>query len=245
MNQQLKLQWEEEFEKADVQSVRRMLAQEPGLVNVRVRQSNQEAPRWGPLFVASVKLNSLDKVKALIEAGANINNSELGTHWPSTDYEINRYFVERGIDVNQPSFLGFHALGVTEPDSFLLMMKNGLDPNFTWDYIGQTMLHMQALHDADKELACAYILAQAGADVNAQARTGYGERTRHPLRSRDPASLRRPIRQQAASAAFARPWGGRLAQNSQSNRRTEATRGVDGGSYVIPLAHDRVQTSPV
>ena len=172
MNQQLKLQWQEEFEKADVQTVRRMLAQEPGLVNVRVRRINQAEPRWGPLFVASVKLNSLDKVKALIEAGANINNSELGTHWPSTDYEINRYFVERGIDVNQPSFLGFHAIGVTELDSFLLMMKNCLDPNFTWDYIGQTMLHMQALHDADKELACAYILAQAGADVNAQARTG-------------------------------------------------------------------------
>ena len=172
MNQQLKLQWEEEFEKADVQTVRRMLAQEPGLVNVRVRRINQAEPRWGPLFVASVKLNSLDKVKALIEAGANINNSELGTHWPSTDYEINRYFVERGIDVNQPSFLGFHALGVTELDSFLLMMKYGLDPNFTWAYIGQTMLHMQALHDHDKELACTYMLIRAGADVNAQARTG-------------------------------------------------------------------------
>ncbi len=172
MNQQLKRQWQEEFEAADAKTVRQMLAQEPGLVNVRVRRSNQAEPRWGPLFVASVKLNSLDKVKALIEAGANINNSELGTHWPSTDYEINRYFVERGIDVNQPSFLGFHALGVTGLDTFLLMMKHGLDPNFTWAYIGQTMLHMQALHDNDKELACSFMLIRAGADVNAQARTG-------------------------------------------------------------------------
>ena len=172
MNQQLKTRWQEEFEKADVQTVRQMLAQEPALVNVRVRRSNQAEPRWGPLFVASVKLNSLDKVKALIEAGANVNNSELGTHWPSTDYEINRYLIERGVDVNQPSFLGFHAIGVTELDSFLLMMKHGLDPNFTWEYIGQTMLHMQAQHDADKELACTYILIRAGANVNAQARTG-------------------------------------------------------------------------
>ena len=90
MNQQLKRQWQEEFESADIQTVREMLAQEPGLVNVRVRQSNQEEPRWGPLFVTSIKLNSLEKIKALVEAGANINNSELGTHWPSTDYEINK-----------------------------------------------------------------------------------------------------------------------------------------------------------
>ncbi len=172
MNQQLKAQWQEEFDKADVQTVRQMLTQEPGLVNVRVRRSNQAEPRWGPLFVASVKLNSLEKVKALIEAGANINNSELGTHWPSTDYEINRYFIERGIDVNQPSYLGFHAIGVTGLDSFLLMMKHGLDPNFTWAYIGQTMLHLQALHDSDKELACTFMLIRAGANVNAQARTG-------------------------------------------------------------------------
>ena len=151
-----------------------MLAQEPGLVNVRVRRSNQSEPQWGPLFVASVKLNSLDKVKALVEAGANINNSDLGTHWPSTDYEINRYFIERGTDVNQPSYLGFHAIGVTGLDSFLLMMKHGLDPNFTWAYIGQTMLHMQALHDNDKELACTFMLIRAGANVNAQARTGSG-----------------------------------------------------------------------
>ena len=74
--------------------------------------------------------------------------------------------------MNQPSYLGFHAIGVTELDSFLLMMKNGLDPNFTWAYIGQTMLHMQALHDADKELACTFMLIRAGANVNAQARTG-------------------------------------------------------------------------
>ena len=172
MNQQLKRQWQEVFEAADIKTVRQMLAQEPGLVNVRIRQSNQAAPRWGPLFVASVKLNSLDKVKALVEAGANVNNSELGTHWPSTDYEINRYFIGRGIDVNQPSYLGFHAIGVTGLDSFLLMMKHGLDPNFTWAYIGQTMLHLQALHDSDKELACTFMLIRAGANVNAQARTG-------------------------------------------------------------------------
>lgn len=34
------------------------------------------------------------------------------------------------------------------------------------------MLHMQALHDNDKELACTFMLIRAGANVNAQARTG-------------------------------------------------------------------------
>jgi ankyrin repeat protein len=34
------------------------------------------------------------------------------------------------------------------------------------------MLHLQALHDADKELACTFMLIRAGANINAQARTG-------------------------------------------------------------------------
>ena len=49
------------------------------------------------------------------------------------------------------------------------MMENGLDPNYAWPHTGQTMLHMQALRDTDKELACAYTVIKAGANVNAQA----------------------------------------------------------------------------
>ncbi len=165
MNQKRIERWQREFETADAQTVQQMLAEAPELVNVKVN-------RISPLHSASIRLNDLDKVKALIAAGADVNNSDLGTHWPSKDYEINRYFISQGVAVNQPSYLGFHAVGVTNFDSFLLMMENGLDPNFAWPYNGETLLHVQSRHDDNTHLAQAYILIKAGADVNAQALSG-------------------------------------------------------------------------
>ena len=83
MNLQLKRQWQEEFEAAEIRTVRQMLAQEPGLVNVRVRKSNQEEPRWGPLFVASIGLNSLEKIKALVEAGRTLTTANSARTGPA------------------------------------------------------------------------------------------------------------------------------------------------------------------
>ena len=79
--------WRAEFETADTQTVRQMLAEAPELVNVKVN-------RTSPLFTASIKIKDLDKVKALVEAGADVNNRDLGTHWPSSDYEINQAIIE-------------------------------------------------------------------------------------------------------------------------------------------------------
>ena len=174
MNQELIERWQTEFETADAETVRQMLAEAPELVNVKVNHTspNGRIRQWGPLFSASINLKSLDKVKALVEAGADVNNSDLGTHWPSTKYEINRYLLSQGTDINQPSYLGFHGVGVTNFDSFLLMVENGLDSNFAWPYNGETLLHVQSRHDDDTHLAQAYILIKAGADVNAQALSG-------------------------------------------------------------------------
>ena len=174
MNQEHIKRWQTEFETAAAETVRQMLADAPELVSVKVNHTSQNGRirQWGPLFSASINLKSLDKVKALVEAGADVNNSDLGTHWPSTDYEINRYLLSHGTDINQPCYLGFHAVGVTNFDSFLLMMGNGLDPNFAWPYNGETLLHVQSRHDDDTHLAQAYILIEAGADVNAQALSG-------------------------------------------------------------------------
>ena len=174
MNQELIERWKKEFETADAETVRQMLAEVPEFVNVKVNHTSPKGRirQWGPLFSASINLKNLDKVKALIEAGANVNNSDLGTHWPSTEYEINRYLLSQGTEVNQPCYLGFHAVGVTNFDSFLLMMENGLDPNFAWLYNGETLLHVQSRHDDDTHLAQAYILIKAGANVNPQALSG-------------------------------------------------------------------------
>lgn len=174
MNQKLIERWQTEFETADAETVRQMLTEAPELVNVKVNHTspNGKIRQWGPLFSASINLKSLDKVKALVDAGADVNNSDLGTHWPSTDYEINRYLLNHGTEVNQPCYLGFHAVGVTNFDSFLLMMENGLDPNFAWLHNGETLLHVQSRHDDDTHLAQAYILIASGADVNPQALSG-------------------------------------------------------------------------
>ena len=174
MNQELIERWQVEFETADVETIRQMLAEAPELVNVKVNYTspNGRIRQWGPLFSANINLKSFGKVKALVEAGANVNNSDLGTHWPSTDYDINRYLLSQGTDINQPCYLGFHAVGVTNFDSFLLMAENGLDPNFAWAHNGETLLHVQSRHDDDTYLAQAYILVKAGADVNAQALSG-------------------------------------------------------------------------
>ena len=168
MNLKLMESWQAEFETADIQAVKKMLAAAPRLVNVKVS-------RRSPLFNSSVKIQDLDKVKALVEAGANIDNNELGAHWPSPDYEINRYLISQEIAVNQPSYFGFHAAGVANFDSFLLMMENGLDPNFVWPYNGATLLHAQSRHDDDTHLAQAYLLIKAGADINAQVLSGLND----------------------------------------------------------------------
>ena len=91
MNPELIERWQTEFETADAQTVRLMLAEAPELVNVRVNHtlSKGKIRQWGPLYCASVHHKSPDKVKALVEAGADLNNGDLGTHWPSDDYEIN------------------------------------------------------------------------------------------------------------------------------------------------------------
>ena len=174
MNQEYIERWQTEFETADAKTVRQMLAEAPELVNVTVNHTSPSGRirQWGPLFSASINLKSLDKVKALVEAGADVNNSNLGTHWPSTEYEINRYLLSQRTDINQLCYLGFHAVGVTNFDSFLLMVENGLDPNFAWPYNGETLLHVQSRHDDDTHLAQAYILIKTGADVNAQALSG-------------------------------------------------------------------------
>jgi ankyrin repeat protein len=169
--------WQRGFQAASVEVVRGWLAQKPSLVSVPVdcTLKSGSVRRWSPLFVASNRLRDLDKVKALVEAGADLSNGKHGTHWPSEDYAINAYFIERGIDVNQPSYLGFHAIGVTGLNSFFLMLEHGLDPDSTWPHNGESLLHVQARHDDDAHLARAHALIRAGANVNVQALSGLDE----------------------------------------------------------------------
>lgn len=174
MNREIEHLWGTGFQDASVECVRIWLTKQPSLVSAPVdcTLKSGSVRRWSPLFVASNHLRDLGKVKALVEAGADLNNSDWGTHWPSEDYAINAYFIERGIDVNQPSYLGFHGVGVTGLDSFFLMLNNGLDPNSAWPYNGESLLHVQARHDDDTHLARAQALIQAGSNVNVQALSG-------------------------------------------------------------------------
>ncbi len=69
MNQELIERWQVEFETADVETIRQMLAEAPELVNVKVNYTspNGRIRQWGPLFSANINLKSFGKVKALVE----------------------------------------------------------------------------------------------------------------------------------------------------------------------------------
>jgi ankyrin repeat protein len=155
----LKERWKVQFVTADIETVRSWLTEDPSLVHepVQFTLGNGSIREYGPLF--AIRTRDLEKVKILIDAGAKLQNSNLGTHWPSENYDVNAYFIEKGIDVNQPSYLGFHATGVSDIDTFFLMLENGLNPNASWPYIGESLLHVQARHDDDTH-------------INAQARSG-------------------------------------------------------------------------
>jgi hypothetical protein len=169
--------WKCEFQNATTEKIVGWLSQNPELVNVRVtvKGKNGRTFERGPLFYASNGLKDLNKVKALVDAGAQLKNGPLGTHWPSSEYEINEYFISQGIDIDQPSYLGFHAMGVTGLDSFYLMMANGMKPNYAWPYNGETLLHVTAREDRDDHLAKAYTLIMAGGNVNATTLSGLGD----------------------------------------------------------------------
>ena len=174
MTSDIRAVWRSEFQEASTDMIYSWLSEDPSLVSVPVgcTLNSGSVREWGPLYVASNHLQDLEKVTALGEAGADLDNSEFGTHWPSEDYGINEYLVKQGINVNQPSYLGFHGVGVTDLDSFFLMLENGLEPNSAWPYNGETLLHVQARHDDDTHLARAYCLLKAGANVNVQALSG-------------------------------------------------------------------------
>lgn len=166
--------WKSEFQSATTENIAEWLSQCPELITVRVtvKGKNEHTYKRGPLFYANNGLKDLDKVKVLVEAGAQLKNGPLGTHWPSSEYEINEYFISKGIDIDQPSYLGFHAMGVTGLDSFFLMMDNGMKPNYAWPHNGETLLHVTAREDRHDHLAKAYTLLKAGADINAVTLSG-------------------------------------------------------------------------
>ena len=58
MNQELIERWQTEFETADAETVRQMLAEAPELVNVKVNHTapNGRIRQWGPLFSASIDM---------------------------------------------------------------------------------------------------------------------------------------------------------------------------------------------
>ncbi|MEC7226204.1 MAG: hypothetical protein VXW00_04985, partial [Candidatus Latescibacterota bacterium] len=58
-------------------------ATEPRIRARRLHAEKRICAPMEPLFVASNHLRDLGKVKALIDAGADLNNSDWGAHWPS------------------------------------------------------------------------------------------------------------------------------------------------------------------
>ena len=174
MGQELVEQWQTEFQTASIDRIKVLLSQASELANVRINHTTPKGRVDGntPLFEASNCREDLELVRVLVESGADLKNCRRGTHWPSEKYEINAYLIKKGVEVNQPSYLGFHAMGVTGLDTFFLIMENGMDINYAWPHNGETLLHVTAREDRDDHLAKAYTLIKAGANVNAVTLSG-------------------------------------------------------------------------
>lgn len=173
----LEERWRTGFAGSSIQDIQYFLEMDSSLVArpIEIRLKNGSTRLWGPLFAACAHLGDVAKARVLVEAGADLDNSELGTHWPGLSFEITEFLINSGANVNQPSYLGFHAIGLVDLDTFYLLLENGLSPNWPWPYNGETPLHVQARHDDDQHVAVAYALIDAGADINAQALSGLAD----------------------------------------------------------------------
>ena len=128
---------------------------------------------------AAGKLNDLDKLKELLEAGANVNGrlASVGTHalgWTACGghTEIMQYLLSKGANVNAPGNFEFSALSCAamkgQVEAVRLLLKNGANPNFAEPNGFGVMLN--ATFGSNEEVV--RLLIDAGTEVNIRAGEG-------------------------------------------------------------------------
>lgn len=128
---------------------------------------------------AAGKHNDLEKLKELLEAGANVNGrlASVGTHalgWTACGghVELMEFLLSKGANVHEPGNFGFSALSCAamkaQPEAVRLLLASGADPNSQEPNGFGIML--SATFSGNEEVV--RLLIEAGSKVNIRAGKG-------------------------------------------------------------------------
>lgn len=132
-----------------------------------------------PSIHVAAQLGDMDKVKALLEEGADVNAKDENGMTPlllaisNKQVDLAKFLIEKGADINLADRQGvvplFRALWNKDLDMLELLLKKGADVNTKHAKSGFTALHWAAMMDSKDSVE---LILDAGADVNAKSNTG-------------------------------------------------------------------------
>jgi ankyrin repeat protein len=182
------------IEAGDLDIVRRLLDEDPGLVHVR--HADLSVHHWTPLQFASAK-GQLDACRLLVERGAEVYTNPMNTYPPvmqaawNKHVEVVRYFLEEVPD----KAAGTNGLGVAinlaARQGWVEIVRKHLerDPLVVHQrgWIGDTPLHWPS-HNNHAEIVT--MLLDAGAEIEADEINCYGGKPLHWASEHAPAAVR-------------------------------------------------------
>jgi len=182
------------IEAGDLDMVRRLLDEDPGLVHVR--HADPKVHHWTPLQFASVK-GQLGACRLLVERGAEVYTNPMNTYPPvmqaawNKHVEVVKYFLEEVPD----KAAGTNGLGVAinlaARQGWVEIVRKHIerDPLAVHQrgWIGDTPLHWPS-HNNHAEIVT--MLLDAGAEVEADEINCYGGKPLHWASEHAPAAVR-------------------------------------------------------
>ena len=181
------------LEAADLDAVRRLLDEDPGLIHVRHSDPNVH---WTPLQFAAAK-GQLDTCRLLVERGAEVYTNPMNTYAPVMEAvwnkhaDVVKYFLEEIPD----KAAGTNGLGVAinlaARQGWIEIVRKHIerDPLSVHQrgWIGDSPLHWPS-HNNYKEIVS--LLLDAGADIEADEINCYGGKPLHWASEHAPAAVR-------------------------------------------------------
>lgn len=178
----------------DLEAVRRLLDEDPGLVHVRL--ADPQFNHWTPLQFAAAK-GKLAACRLLVDRGAEVYTNPMNTYPPVLEAawnkhaEVVKYFLEEIPD----RAVGTNGLGVAinlaARQGWLDIVRKHLDRDplavHQRGCIGDTALHW-ASHNDHTEIVV--LLLEAGADIEADEINCYGGKPLHWASEHAPAAVR-------------------------------------------------------
>jgi ankyrin repeat protein len=182
------------LESGDLDAIRRLLEEDPGLVHVR--HADPEVHHWTPLQFAAAK-GHLDACRLLVERGAEVYTNPMNTYAPvmqaawNKHAEVVKYFLEEIPD----KAAGTNGLGVAinlaARQGWIEIVRKHIerDPLSVHQrgWIGDSPLHWPS-HNNYTEIIS--VLLDAGADIEADEINCYGGKPLHWASEHAPAAVR-------------------------------------------------------